>query len=62
MLGESFALRATVVYKAIWVRLVRTVIRDRAAAPRAETAAEQFAQSVAQLPNERMFARFSSCW
>jgi hypothetical protein len=55
-LGESFALRATVAYKGTWVRLVRTFGRD---ALRDEAAA-RFAQAVAQLPDERGFAAFSS--
>jgi len=55
-LGDDFALRATVAYKGTWVRLVRTFadgLSDDAAATR-------FAAAVAQLPDERGFAGFSS--
>jgi hypothetical protein len=55
-LGESFALRATVAYKGTWVRLVRTFGQDTLR----EEAAAGFAQAVAQLPDERGLAAFSS--
>jgi creatinase/prolidase-like protein len=57
MLGESFALRATVAYKGVWVRLVRTF---GSAAASGDEAAARFAAAVAQLPGERGFAGFSS--
>jgi hypothetical protein len=55
-LGESFALRATVAYKGTWIRLVRTFGQDALR----EEAAARFAQAVAQLPDERGLAAFSS--
>ena len=55
-LGDDFALRATVAYKGAWVRLVRTF---GSPAP-SEEAAARFAAAVAQLPDERGFAGFSS--
>jgi hypothetical protein len=55
-LGKSFALRATVAYKGVWVRLVRTVCDPDVA----RKAAAQFAQAVAQLPSDRGFAGFAS--
>ncbi len=55
-LGGLCALRATVAYKGVWVRLVRTLgepsLERRAAA--------QFAEAVAQLPSTRGFAGFNS--
>jgi hypothetical protein len=54
--GESFALRATVAYKGTWVRVARTFGAPAAA----QTAAERFAQAVAQLPSDRGFAGFGS--
>ena len=58
-LGESFALRASVAYKGVWIRLTRTFSRDGAAAPRAE-AAVRLAAAVAKLPSADGFAGFSS--
>jgi Creatinase/Prolidase N-terminal domain len=55
-LGKTFALRATVAYKGIWIRLVRSVC-DAAIA---QEAAARFAQAVASLPGERGFAGFHS--
>jgi hypothetical protein len=55
-LGQSFALRATVAYKGIWIRLVRTFARDADAAP--NDAAARFAAAVAELPSARGFAEF----
>lgn len=54
--GSSFALRASVAYKGSWVRLVRTVHRDRADACR--EAAERLSAAAAQLPSSRGFADF----
>jgi hypothetical protein len=56
VLGETFALRATVAYKGTWVRLVRTVCP----AALAQAATARFAQAVAQLPNDGGFAGFAS--
>jgi Creatinase/Prolidase N-terminal domain len=56
-LGESFALRATVAYKGVWVRLVRMC---GSAAPAGDEADARFAAAVAQLPSVRGFAGFSS--
>jgi Creatinase/Prolidase N-terminal domain len=50
-LGKTFALRATVAYKGMWVRLVRSVCE----ATIAQEAAERFAQAVALLPSDRGF-------
>ena len=55
-LGKTFALRATVAYKGIWIRLVRSVC-DAAIT---QEAAARFAQAVASLPGERGFAGFHS--
>ena len=54
--GGTFALRATVAYKGVWIRLVRTFC-ERAVA---QQAAAQFAQSLAQLPDGAGFAGFRS--
>ncbi|MGA8614188.1 MAG: aminopeptidase P family N-terminal domain-containing protein [Xanthobacteraceae bacterium] len=51
-LGNSFALRATVAYKGVWVRLVRTFCD----AEIFRKATARFAQGVAQLPSDRGFA------
>jgi hypothetical protein len=55
-LGKTFALRATVGYKGVWLRIVRTFCDQDLT----ERAAAQFAQAVAQLPSDRGFAGFSS--
>src|ERR1700722_9823424 len=55
-LGKTFALRATVAYKGTWVRLVRSFCQRSVA----QQAAEQFAQAVAQLPDDRGFSGFRS--
>jgi Creatinase/Prolidase N-terminal domain len=54
--GQSYALRATVAYKGVWVRLVRTFCDSDIA----RKAAAQFAQAVAQLPSDRGFAGLRS--
>jgi hypothetical protein len=54
--GQSYAVRTTVAYKGVWVRLVRTVCDPDIA----RKAAAQFAQAVAQLPSDRGFAGFGS--
>lgn len=51
-LGKSFALRASVAYKGLWVRLVSTFCETETA----RQAAARFAQAVAQLPSDRGFA------
>jgi hypothetical protein len=56
VLGKTFALRATVAYKGTWVRLVRSFCEPSVA----QQAAEQFAQAVAQLPDDRGFSGFRS--
>ena len=56
VLGEIFALRATVAYKGVWVRLTRSFC-DTALA---HAATARFAQAVAQLPGERGFTGFTS--
>ena len=55
-LGKTFALRATVAYKGIWIRLVRSVC-DAAIA---QEAAARFAQAVSSLPSDRGFSGFRS--
>jgi Creatinase/Prolidase N-terminal domain len=55
-LGRSFALRATVAYKGVWVRLVRSPCEPAIM----QEAAARFAQAVAALPSDRDFAGFSS--
>lgn len=59
VLGESFALRATVAYKGTWIRLTRTLWRDDAATTDGEAAA-RLAAAVAELPSARGFAALSS--
>jgi len=56
VLGKTFALRASVAYKGVWVRLVRAFCD----AEIARQAAAQFAQAAAQLPSDRGFADFAS--
>jgi hypothetical protein len=59
VLGESFALRATVAYKGAWIRLTRTLRRDGAASADGEAAA-RLAAAVAELPSARGFDALSS--
>jgi hypothetical protein len=54
--GKTFALRATVAYKGVWVRLVRAFSEPDIT----HEAAAQFAQAVARLPSDRGFAGFGS--
>jgi hypothetical protein len=54
--GKTFALRATVAYKGIWIRLVRSMCDT---ASRQEASA-RFAQAVALLPSDRGFTGFRS--
>jgi hypothetical protein len=56
VLGKTFALRATVAYKGTWVRLVRSFCERQVT----QQAAEQFAQAVAQLPDDSGFSGFRS--
>ncbi len=58
-LGESFALRATVAYKGVWIRVLRTFLRD-VADTFADEAAARFAAAVAELPGAHGFGGFSS--
>ena len=53
---QSYAVRATVAYKGVWVRLVRTFSHPDIT----REAGGRFAQAVAQLPSDRGFAGFSS--
>jgi Creatinase/Prolidase N-terminal domain len=55
-LGRSFALRATVAYKGVWVRLVRSFGGDAMV----QRAAARLAEAVAQLPSGRGFAGFGA--
>jgi len=50
-LAETFALRLTLAYKGSWVRLTRTLSRNPKMAEALSSAAEQFAASVAKLPD-----------
>ena len=54
--AKFFALRATVAYKGIWVRLVRAFCEPDVA----REAAMRFAQAAAQLPSDRGFAGFAT--
>lgn len=58
--GSSFALRATIAYKGSWVRMTRTLFRDRTHAGLTGRAAEHFAAAVARLPSEEGFDGFRS--
>jgi len=58
--GASFAVRATVAYKGSWVRMTRTVFRDKAKAPLIERATEVFAAAIASLPSPDGFKGFRS--
>jgi hypothetical protein len=55
-LGQSFALRASVAYKGVWVRVVRSFCEDAAL----RSAAGRLAEAVAQLPGDSGFAGFGS--
>ena len=58
VLGESYALRATVAYKGCWIRLGRTFFRYGTFTDRYRQAAEKFAAAVANLPSDRAFTKF----
>jgi len=58
-LGRSFALRATVAYKGVWVRLTRTFL-DGSAHGALSEAAGQLAAAVSTLPDDRGFKEFPS--
>ena len=49
-LGATFAVRVSVAYRSVWVRMVRTFAREQAATETIAAAAEQFAGAVAALP------------
>jgi hypothetical protein len=55
-LGETFALRATVAYKGVWIRLVRSLCEGAIV----QEAAARFAQAVALLPSDVGFSGFRS--
>jgi Xaa-Pro aminopeptidase len=55
-LGSSYAVRATVAYKGVWVRLARTLFREDSRADLARAAADKFAAAVARLPDLGGFA------
>ncbi len=57
--GERFALRVTVAYKGVWMRLGRTFTSDRDASP-IEAAASRLAAAVADLPDGRGFTEMPS--
>jgi len=58
--GPRFALRATVAYKGSWIRMTRSIARDRAEHRLAGRAAESLAAAVAQLPSAEGFKNFRS--
>jgi Xaa-Pro aminopeptidase len=49
-LGAIFALRLSVAYKSVWVRMTRTLARDQAASSEIAAATERFATAVSSLP------------
>jgi hypothetical protein len=49
-LGPRFAVRLSLAYKGVWLRMTRTLVRDPAATAELTSAAEQFAAAVAALP------------
>jgi hypothetical protein len=59
-LGPSYAIRATIAYKGVWVRAARTLFRDERRAGIALAAAERFAAAVAGLPGAQGFAGLPS--
>jgi Xaa-Pro aminopeptidase len=58
--GGSFALRATLAYKGSWVRMTRTVFRDKAKRALADRAAEHFAAAISKLPSAGGFGGLRS--
>lgn len=56
--GERFALRITLAYKGSWIRMTRTLSRDRGENELNDRAAALFAAAVAQLPNAAGFKDF----
>ena len=60
VLGDLAAVRASVAYKGVWVRLTRTLARDPAQAGRLDAVAARFAAAVAHLPDTSELARFSA--
>jgi Xaa-Pro aminopeptidase len=58
--GASFALRATVAYKGSWVRMTRTLFRDKAQRSVIDRATELFAAAIAQLPSAHGLREFRS--
>lgn len=58
--GSSFALRATVAYKGSWIRMTRTLFRDKAKAELSERAADMLAAAIAKLPSAEGFKDFRS--
>jgi creatinase/prolidase-like protein len=62
-LGRSYALRATVAYKGVWIRLTRTFFQGMGhggADDVLASATERFAAAVSTLPDERGFKDFPS--
>jgi len=49
-LGASFAVRVSVAYKGVWVRMTRTFARDQAQAAEIAAATERFAAAASMLP------------
>lgn len=60
-LGGAFAVRATVAYKGVWVRMARTVARDPALADAVNVAVDELASAAACLPETGGFAG-ASAW
>jgi Xaa-Pro aminopeptidase len=59
-LGRSFAVRISVAYKGVWVRMTRTLAADPALSEQIAAAGKQFAAAVAALPRTEALAGFDS--
>jgi hypothetical protein len=59
-LGRIFAVRISVAYKGVWVRMIRTLTTDAALSEAVASAVEQFAGAVSSLPRTDALAGFAS--
>jgi Xaa-Pro aminopeptidase len=59
-LGRIFAVRISVAYKGVWVRMTRTLSGDTALTDAVASAVQQFAAAVAMLPRTDALAGFAS--
>jgi Xaa-Pro aminopeptidase len=59
-LGRLFAVRISVAYKGVWIRMTRTLTADAALSDAVESAVERFAGAVATLPRTAALAGFAS--